>query len=192
MFKRLPCQAVVYGVEFDASIRRAVKGSVSPEDFMEYGPVREALEAVGAGAENGGSAPGEDDGGEDMEAGHEDAAGTQLDTQSGSAPGPLAGGSAPHAAADAVWTIPKNVDEDQFQKWKSFSHRICQERVKILVMPPTINKLVEIIKHLQLAKATSDNKHKCGVFWEVGKSGEPITRPNLRTAPLRAQHFKKA
>lgn len=81
---------------------------------------------------------------------------------------------------------------DQRLHWHAQAQRMVSAHVKLVVEPDTCNALGRLLKDSPVGKLTGTERADCVlIMYDPKQSGEAITMPHLRCAPLRDDHLVK-
>jgi hypothetical protein len=100
----------------------------------------------------------------------------------------------PAATATTVAQIPVLVSLPAPQRlhWYGQAQRMVAAHVKLLVEPATSSALATALKDSAVGKLTGTDRTDCVlIMYDPKQSGEAITQPHLRCAPLRDDHLAK-
>ena len=193
-------QAVVYGVAHDVSLKVGIKNRKAPADVLDYQPLKEILdeivleldkeEAANPAAAVGTADAAADDNGAVVDL--DDC----VDGTGRSAGIPGGGGGATGAVVllqqPSVHPALRGLSPEQRAHWQAQALRMVTSHVKLIVEPAKGSELVEAVRDSTPGKLCGVSKVDCVlVLYDPKQSGEAITQPHLRCAPLREDHLAK-
>lgn len=179
-------EAIVYSDAHDSSLRTGTKYHKSLEDIMEYQLVKEDLDAVKDALR------------QEKEAAPTNTAGSAI----GSAIQAAAASSAAEAtpgepevpmeklATEVQGKLSKLPDSEQ-EHWKAVADRLVRQYTRIIVHPVQEAELIREIQASELGRAGGDMEGLALIHYDIKLSGEPITAPRLRIAPLQEKQYEK-
>ena len=89
--------------------------------------------------------------------------------------------------ATAAQTVPGLDKVDDVDQWGSFAKRLFQTHVTLYVVPPAIShsELSKVISESHFGKLKGESGKCVLINYDPANAGEPVTRPEIRVAPLR-------
>lgn len=183
---RFARQALCFTADFDSQLRNCIKGGKTAVDVLDYPSVK----------------PRVDDILEDLK--HEQST-TARSAEGGSEAG-AAGGSAASAASNAgvgsessaqetsAQSLPQGFDKiaaDDQEAWLKHAQKVCHQYVRLIPEPRQAGQLATEVRESSLGRLLGDPMGLVLLHYDVKLSGEPVTRPDLRVAPLRDDVYKK-
>ena len=89
--------------------------------------------------------------------------------------------------AAAAQVVPGLEKVDDLEQWGSFAKRLFQTHVTLYVVPPEISHaaLSKVISESHFGKLKGESGKCVLINYDPASAGEPVTRPEIRVAPLR-------
>ena len=107
------------------------------------------------------------------------------------APGASAAMSASASLAAQSPTL-RSLPADQREHWHAQAQRMVSAHVKLVTEPTTATNLAKALQASPVGKLTGTDRADCVlILYDPKQSGEAITQPHLRCAPLRDDHLAK-
>lgn len=182
----------------------AIKSKLTALDFLAYPSVKARMEEVAEAANDEHRSllvitkVGGDEAAGKMAADATTAATSAADpaapTTTGGAAGSAESGSAGSAdtAKDTPTAFFDQLDEEEKLQWSSHMLKVIRTRVRFIADTfKTRAGLEDAIRQCPLAAMQGDPSGTVIFFYDIKKSGEPFTRPDLRQAPLREKEYTR-
>ena len=178
-------KAIVYGDQFDSTLRVGVRNNKAAAEVAEYALIKEDLDGVLdlLSKERLPAVP-------TIDAGQ--AAGKSVVTAATSETAPLA--TSTPTPADINTPIEEalsNMAEDTRAQWEAAAARLARQYTKVVVCPANLAALVPEVQSSCLGKANGDLTGLVIFHFDVKLSGEAITTPHLRIPPFQDKFYEK-
>lgn len=86
----------------------------------------------------------------------------------------------------------RSLPADQREHWYAQAQRMVSAHVKLVTEPTTATNLAKALQASPVGKLTGTDRADCVlILYDPKQSGEAITQPHLRCAPLRDDHLAK-
>ena len=174
-------QTLCYSSDFDVQIRNCLKAGKTAEDVLEYATIKSRVDDIVA----------------DLKHEHETEA--AADRPGNKHAAPIADAPAVAAADNIIEVPPPSADpvgfenlgrEDQVS-WRRHALHIMRQYVRLIPEPRQASQLVAQIKESSLGRLIGDPMGLVLLHYDVKLGGEPVTRPDLRVAPLRDANYSR-
>lgn len=184
-------QDVVYGVSHDVSLKTGIKNRKAPKEIMEYLPLKEAMDEISSALdeEKKESAAPVTEVAEDVTVAEHDKKGSGSSDVANT-------GSTRAGLTTEVDTVDSPVlcglPEEKRAYWAAMALRTVRAHVQLITEPDTASGLTQLISKSSVGELQGTDRQDCIlILFDPKQSGEAMTQPHVRTAPLNTDQLFK-